>query len=200
MKKILFFLAFLALGILSSVESEAQNTMTTASYSPWNLDTTYFTGTTNAGIATGFSKSFSVASNMSAIIQVKIVGRAETPTSGHIKLWGSMDNSTWVAVPLSSASSPGGVGRSSTYTFGGTYPAVTVPAITSAQAIAALPIVADTVAIGAAPAAASAMDFTVAINTPLYTYYRLGYMLAGSANTNEKKTTFFARYYFRKPY
>ena len=200
MKKILFFLACLTLGILSSVTSEAQNTMTTAAYAPWNLDTTYFTGTTNAGIATGFSKSFTMGSNNAAIIVVKAVGRAETPASGSIKLWGSMDNTTWVAVPLSSVSGPGGIGRSGAYTYGGTYPAVTVPTVTAAQAILAVPIVADTIAVGAYPTSTTALDFTIAITTPLYTYYKLGYTLAGSANTNEKKTTFFARYYLRKPY
>lgn len=185
---------------LSAAASFAQNTMTTGAFALWNLDTTFFSGTTNGGIATGFSKSFTVASNMSAIIQVRVIGRAETPTSGSIKLWGSMDNLSWVAIPLSSASSPAGIGRSGAYTFGGTYPAITVPTTTAVQAIAAVPLVADTIAIGAAPAANSALDFTLAISTPLYTYYRLSYTLAGSANTNAKATSIFTRYYLRKPY
>lgn len=196
MKKILFS----ALLVCLAFAGFSQNTMTTAAWSVWNLDTTYFTGTTNAGIATGVSKSVTVATNMALVLQVRAVGRAETPTSGSIKLWGSMDNSSWVAVPLSSASADGGVGRSGVYTYGGTYPAVTVPAFSAAQAISAVPIVADTIAIGGTLTSTSATDFVITVNTPVYTYYRLSYTLAGSANTNEKKTNFFARYYFRKPY
>jgi len=198
MKKFLFLALIIC---LSAVASFAQNTMTTAAYTPWNLDTTLFTGTTSGGIATGFSKSFTLGSNMAAIIQVKLINRStEALASGSIKLWGSMDNSSWVAVPLSSAASSTSIGRSGSYTFGGTYPAVTVPTTTAAQAIAAVPIVADTVALGAVPAASAAFDYVLAINNPLYNYYRLSYTAAGAATSTEKKMSFFARYYLRKPY
>lgn len=212
MKKILFFLAFLALGILSNVESEAQITIATATNPSWNLDTTYVsaTGTTQNSFAT---KSIQVGTNNILVIQSRIMVDTlpSSPAFGSkiVALQGSMDNTNWTLVPLTSNGALGTahITRSlyGTISSGSaaSWPTVGLPTIATATgsgtgiAVSGLynAMAGDTLALPLSTTVKQACQITVTVPTPTYTYYRLVYTFSGTAAARIAQ-----RYYFRKPY
>lgn len=199
MKKILFLFAFLGFALAG----QAQNTFTKAAWTSWNLDTTVFAGTDSLGVAYGESKTLTNSANRIITIQVDVVTKHETPPSAGITLWGSMDNSKWYRVNMNAGTSPSPVYvvKSPAYTYSGTYPSYTQPALSvSSLGTAAAWTAADTIAVGSALSAGKAVTYVLTLYNPVFLYYKLGYTAAGSANTNAKRTTFFAKYWLRNPY
>lgn len=198
MKKLLFLLA-----LFTSTLAMAQNTFTKASWVQWNLDTTKFSGSTSGGAAYGESKSFNAAANQIVVVEVQVATKHDTLASAGISLWGSMDNVTWFRVNLNSGYSPSPVfvTKSPVYTYTGTWPSIAAPALTiSSLGTASAWSAADTIAVGTGPNAGKAVNYYLTLFNPLYTYYKLGYTAAKSADTDAHVTTFFARYWTRRAY
>ena len=213
MKKILFFLACLTLGIFSGVNSKAQITVTTGTNTSWNLDTTYVsvTGTTQGSFAT---KAITVPTNNILIIQGRIMidtlPASPTFNSKTIMVQGSMDNVSWTTVPLSSSGALGTAHITRSY-FGtisagsaASWPTVTLPTIATSGAGTATSgagiynaMAGDTLALPLASTVKQACQLTITVPTPTYTYYRLLYTFSASASGALRIAH---KYYLRKPY
>jgi hypothetical protein len=195
MKKSLILAFLLAL----TFATNAQNTFTKSTWLNYNLDTSKFSGTTSGGVAVGESKTFNLAGNNIAIIHIRVASKHETPASVGITLWGSAENATYVKVPLNSTGIF--VTKSALYTYAGTWPNLTQPALSVADlGTAANWTSADTLAIGSSLAAGKAVDYYIVIVNPTFTWYKFSYTAAKSANTNAAVTTVFGRYWLRKAY
>jgi hypothetical protein len=216
MKKILFFLACLTLGILSSVVSEAQISVTTGTNPSWNLDTTYVnvTGTTQGSFAT---KSVMVGTNNILVLVSRIMvdtlpaSPTFTGNSKTVILQGSMDNTNWTAVPLTSSGALGTAYITRSF-FGAissgsaaSWPSVGLPTVATSGAGTAIAgssiynaMANDSLALPLATTVKHACQLTITVPTPTYSYYRLVYTFSASGNFGALRIAH--RYYFRKPY
>lgn len=211
MKKILFFLAFLALGILSSVESEAQATYGTNT--SWNLDTIYTIVPNSATRNFLATRSFTVGSNNLVIIQGRVLidyvsSGTFVGNSKAVYIQGSMDNTTWTNVPYGTNGSNGcWFGGLSTFgTCTGSYPSIVPPAIISSGTAATMSTTGtlystagvDSLSFPLAGTTAQGFAYHITIMNPSYTYYRIVYSLSATGGTPALRIA--QRYYFRKPY
>lgn len=200
MKKFLFLCAVL-LGAFSM--SQAQNTWTKASWVSWNLDTLKFSGTDSLGSAYGESKTVASSANRIILFEIQVATKHETPASMGLTLWGSMDNAKWYRVNLNSGTSPSAayVTKSPLYSYSGTWPSITQPALAIGYlGTAAAWTAADTIAVGSGLSAGKAVTYMVTLVNPVFTYYKWGVSAQGSANTNAKVSSASFRYYLRNPY
>ena len=198
MKKLLFLLALFATTVAS-----AQNTFTKASWVQWNLDTTKFSGTTSGGVAYGESKTLNTAANQIVVLEVMVATKHDTLASAGITLWGSMDNVTWTRVNMNAGTSPSPIYITKTpvYSYSGTWPSITQPALSvSSLGTAAAWTAADTIAVGTSVVASKAVSYLITLYNPVYVYYKLGFTAAKSADTDAHVTTFFSRYWVRRAY
>jgi hypothetical protein len=207
MKKILVVLAMTLTGFLSQAQTTSYQNCQRGPYSVWNLDTVGVASTTTDVCTYGESKTFSVPTNFAIIMQIQAAVKSggEPTVTGGLVLYGSMDNVSWFKValtPSSASTNTAGavIAKTNNFTYSGTWPACTMPATAQASSVTAAPTVnADTTAFGVI-ANATAINYTITIERPTYTYYKLGYSSKGSANTTAKYYLFYARYYLRKPY
>ena len=207
MKKILVVLAMTLTGFLSQAQTTTYQNCQRGPYSIWNLDTVGVASTTTDLCSYGESKTFSVPTNFAVIVQVQaaVKSGAEPTVTGGIVLYGSMDNVSWFKVALTSSSASTNtagavIAKTNNFTYAGSWPACTMPATAQASSgVAPTTVNHDSTAIGVI-ANATAVNYTITIERPTYTYYKLGYTSKASANGSAKFYLFYARYYLRKPY
>ena len=208
MKKILVVLAMTLTGFIS----QAQVAGTSGTNSGWNMDTVRI-ASTGAVRSYYVGKTISVPTNFITTIQTRIFCDSpltSTSTAGII-LQGSMDNTSWVQVPLNSGLSAGpgsavvgyqtGITTGAPYWLDGGYPYSTssfVTYIDSAAALPAIPVAGDTVAVASMATAKQYRFYSFVIANPTYTYYRLVYMIKPAASGHVLRVA--TKYYLRKPY
>ena len=226
MKKILFLSCLVLTGLITNAQTSYISGGTSATslvcqrntYTLWNLDTLGMSGLssgTNALYFYGESKTITITTNLSLQIQGVLGSKqADSAATGGIFIWGSNDNVTWVRVPLSSSLSNVTTPSNATITFGrttspvqvssGTWPVLTQPAFAGTGIGVNAVTSNDTVAVATTYQSSSAngiLPFTVNIERPQYTYYKLGVQLSSTATSAKWHTyTWFFRYYTRKPY
>lgn len=207
MKKILVVLAMTLTGYLSQAQTTTYTNCQRGPYSVWNLDTVGVVSTTNGVLSYGESKTFSVPTNFSVVMQVQIAAKSggEPTVAAGLCVYGSMDNVSWFKVAMTATSAStntaGAVlARTPAFTYAGTWPACTMPATSQTNCTQAIAVTNVDTTAGGAITAGTAINYTITIERPTYTYYKLGYNSTGSANTTLKCYLFYARYYLRKPY
>lgn len=187
---------------LVSLGTFAQNVATKSTWSQWNLDTMSFTGTTSGGVAYGESKVCTTANNIIVQFQVLVATKHETPQALGITLWGSPDNVHWYRVDLNKIFAPSyaHISKTPTYTYSGTYPSITQPALGVNNSSGSVWTAADTIAVGNGLSAGSAVSYIITLYNPSFNYYKFGTSYQGSANTNAKVTNVRWRFFTRKVY
>ncbi|RUP42157.1 MAG: hypothetical protein EKK63_02345 [Acinetobacter sp.] len=161
-----------------------------------------FTGTTSGGVAYGESKVCTTANNIIVQFQIVVSTKHETPQAAGLTLWGSPDNVNWYRVDFNKIFAPSYVhiSKSPSYTYSGTYPAITQPALGVNNSSGSVWTAADTIAVGSGLSAGTAVSYIITLYNPSFNYYKWGASVQGSANTNAKVTSFRFRSFTRKVY
>jgi len=180
----------------------AQNVATKSTWSQWNMDTLSFTGTTSGGVAFGESKVCTTANNIIVQFQMVVSTKHETPQALGLVLWGSNDNTNWYRVDLNKIFAPSyaHVSKSPSYTYSGTYPVISQPALGVNSSAGSVWTAADTIAVGNGLTAGTAVSYILTLYNPGFNYYKFSASYQGSANTNAKVSSVRWRFFTRKVY